>query len=258
MNRRTSWLLSLLFAVAMPALGASHSVGIGDSCEDPFAIGPCFYPQTLTIAAGDTVNFVYWADTTTTGRHNVVADDGSFRCARGCDGEGGDGTPLDYNAGFGFTRTFSTPGRVAYHDEVSGVRGEIIVKADGFNIGAGMTGAWFDPAQAGQGLFLQVLPENRVLAAWLTFSPTGEQSWFMGVGTHGGNVATVTAVDQPTGGRWIPNFDASKVVLNAWGTLTFTFTDCNNGRVDFDSRAGYGSGSMRLTRLTSVAGALCP
>ena len=38
-------------------------------------------------------------------------------------------------------------------------------------------------------------------------------------------LATITAVEQPTGGRWIPNFDPSQVVRSAWGTLTFTFTD---------------------------------
>jgi plastocyanin len=255
--RITHALMSLLFAIAMPALGANHTVGIGDSCEDRFAIGPCFYPQTLTIAAGDTVNFIYWADSTPTGLHNVIADDASFRCARGCDGEGGDGTPVDWNAGFGFTRTFSKPGRVPYRDEVSGARGEIIVKAGEFNIGAGITGAWFDPAQGGHGLLLQVLPENRFLAAWLTFSPTGEQAWFMGVGTHAGNTATVTAVDQPSGGRWVPNFDPTRIVLTPWGTLTFTFTDCNNGRVDFNSRTSYGTGSMTLRRLTAVAGVTC-
>ena len=86
--RITHALLSLLFAVAMPALGANYVVGVGDDCEDPKALGPCFWPQTLIISVGQTVAFVYYADSTPTGLHNVVADDGSFRCARGCDGEG--------------------------------------------------------------------------------------------------------------------------------------------------------------------------
>ena len=257
--RITHALMSLLFAVAMPTLGANHFLDITGDCG--FATSPCFTPKSLTIVAGDTVTFGDYVIEISFGPHNVAADDKSFRCACGCDGEGGDGNPVAFDPSggscFGFSRTFSKPGRVGYRDEGSGARGEIIVKADGFNIGAGMTGAWFDPAQAGQGLFLQVLPESRVLAAWLTFSPTGEQSWFMGVGTHAGNVATVTAADQPTGGRWIPNFDASKVVLNSWGTLTFTFTDCDNGRVDFASPTAYGSGSMKLTRLTGVAGVTC-
>ena len=89
--------------------------------------------------------------------------------------------------------------------------------------------------------------------------PAGtQQSWFLGVGSVSGNTATIGAVDQPTGGRFFPNFDPSKIVNNAWGTLTLTFTDCDHGKVDFASTAGYGSGSMNLTRLTRPAGVTCP
>ena len=127
-----------------------------------------------------------------------------------------------------------------------------------FAITPGMTGAWFDPQQSGHGLFLEVLPPNNLLAFWFTFNPDGtQQSWFGGVGTYSGDTATVS-VALTTGGRWIPNFDASKVVSNAWGTLTFTFTDCNTGRVDFTSTyPGYGSNHMALSRLTMPAGLTC-
>jgi hypothetical protein len=126
-------------------------------------------------------------------------------------------------------------------------------------IGPGFTGAWFDPAQSGHGLFIEVLPNNHLLAGWFAFNPAGtEQAWFVGVGTYSGNTASITAVSLPTGGRWIPNFDPNQVVNNLWGTLTFTFTDCNHGKVDFSSTLGYGAGSMNLTRLTLPAGLSCP
>ena len=126
-------------------------------------------------------------------------------------------------------------------------------------IGPGFTGSWFDPAQSGHGLFIQVLPDNRFLAAWFTFNPAGtQQAWFIGTGSYSGNTATANSVVQPTGGRWIPNFDPSRVVNSAWGSLTFTFTDCNHAKVDFNSTAGYGTGSMNLTRLTEPAGLACP
>ena len=122
-----------------------------------------------------------------------------------------------------------------------------------------MTGAWFDPAQKGHGILVEVLPDAQVLAWWFAFNPAGtEQAWFGGLGSYSGNTATITAVDQTTGGRFIPNFDPSKIVHNAWGTLTLTFTDCDHGKVDFASTAGYGSGSMNLTRLTRPAGVVCP
>jgi hypothetical protein len=106
-------------------------------------------------------------------------------------------------------------------------------------------------AERRHGLFIEVLPDNRFLAWWFTFNPAGtEQATFGGVGTYSGNVATITEVYQTTGGRFIPNFDPTKIVNNLWGALSFTFSDRDHGRVDFDSIRGYGRGSMNLTRLT--------
>jgi hypothetical protein len=113
------------------------------------------------------------------------------------------------------------------------------------------TGSWFDPAQGGQGLMLEVLPDNRLFALWFAFDPAGKQAWFGGVGSYSGNTATITAT-LPTGGRWIPNFDSSKIVSNTWGTLTFSFADHDHGRVDFNSVLGYGTGGMDLQRLTNI------
>jgi hypothetical protein len=144
--------------------------------------------------------------------------------------------------------------------EVGHAKGVIVVQGESpFAIGAGITGAWYDPSQSGHGLFIEVLSDNRFYASWFAFNPTGSaQSWFSGVGTYSGNTATIGAVEMPTGGRWIPNFDPTQIVRNPWGTLTFTFSDCDHGKVDFNSVAGYGTGSMNLTRLTQPAGVMCP
>ena len=102
---------------------------------------------------------------------------------------------------------------------------------------------------------MEVLPDNRILVFWFTFNPDGtQQAWLTGTGTYAGNVATVDSVDMPTGGRWIPNFDATKIVDNVWGTMTLTFDDADHGKVEFKSLLGYGSGSMNVTRLTRPAG----
>jgi hypothetical protein len=120
------------------------------------------------------------------------------------------------------------------------------------------TGAWFDPAQSGHGLFIEILPDNGIQAAWFTFNPAGtEQAWFLGTGTYAGNTATLTSVVQPSGGRWIPNFDPKRVAPIAWGTITLTFSSCDHGKVDFVSSAGYGMGSMNVTRLTQPLGLTC-
>ena len=125
----------------------------------------------------------------------------------------------------------------------------------GGSIDATFTGSWYDPAQSGQGLFLEVLPDHRMMAFWFTFDPAGtQQAWLVGTGTYTGNVATIDSVAMPTGGRWIPNFDATKIVDNTWGSMTLTFDGFDRGKVEFKSVLGYGTGSMNLTRLTRPAG----
>lgn len=124
-------------------------------------------------------------------------------------------------------------------------------------IGPWITGSWFDPEQSGHGLMIQVLPNNRIVATWLAFNPAGtEQAWFSGAGSYSGNTAII-AMQQPIGGRWIPNFNSDQVVLGSWGTLKFTFTDCKHGKVEFSAGAGYGTSSLNLTRLTVPAGLTC-
>ena len=94
---------------ASPALAADHTVTVGP--------GRTFQPSNLTIAVGDTVTW-----TNSGGVHSVRADDDSFRCANGCDGQGGNGDP---STGWSFTLTFNDPGEIAYFCEMHGAPGGI-------------------------------------------------------------------------------------------------------------------------------------
>ena len=64
-----------------------------------------FEPADLTIQVGDTVTW-----TNAGGNHNVNAP-GFFRCANGCDGEGGNGSPS--TAPWSFSRTFDTAAEIS-------------------------------------------------------------------------------------------------------------------------------------------------
>ncbi len=145
---------------------------------------------------------------------------------------------------------------------VDGTTSDIYALSDGppvsggVVIGAGFTGAWYDPAQDGHGLLIEVLPGNQMLVAWYTFRPEGGQAWVIGVGPISGDRAVIP-MTIPAGGRFIPNFDPGAITRPAWGTITVRFNDCNNGVVDYQSTAGFGNGSMRLVRLTQVAGTSC-
>jgi FG-GAP-like repeat len=137
---------------------------------------------------------------------------------------------------------------------VAGTTDRITIPA--FAISSGMSGAWYDPAQSGHGMFVEILADNRFLVWWFAFDPEGNQAWFGGVGTYSGNTATVN-VERALGGRWIPNFNPANITRQNWGQLNFRFDSCLRGRVDFSSTTNFGSGSMELTRLTVPAGLVC-
>lgn len=110
--------LVVLLAVmpSSPAAGANHTVEARPNNT--------FSPSNLTIQVGDTVTFVNAG-----GFHNVEANNGSFRCAEGCDGQGGNGNPS--SASWSATVTFNSVGTIAYFCEVHvglGMTGTIVVE----------------------------------------------------------------------------------------------------------------------------------
>jgi glucose/arabinose dehydrogenase len=120
----------------------------------------------------------------------------------------------------------------------------------------GLSGAWFDPEQSGHGIFLEVLEDDEIFAAWFTFRPEGGQAWIVAQGPHQGDRAVLPA-GIAEGAQFIPDFRSEDVVTEPWGTWTLTFEDCDNGLLEYESVAGFGSGSMRLTRLTRISGLPC-
>lgn len=109
---RLSTALGLVLLAAAPRLeGVEHLVTVAD-----FA----FSPRVVTVAPGDVVR---WTNGAGGHHHNVVADDGSFRCANGCDGLGGSGAPDD--GAWSFTLTFPAAGEFPYFCEVHGGPGGV-------------------------------------------------------------------------------------------------------------------------------------
>lgn len=128
-------------------------------------------------------------------------------------------------------------------------------------IGPGFTGTWTAPAANAHRISIEVLPGQplQMFALWFVFGPQGGQSWITGHGPIAGNRAVLQASQTVGGGaQFPPNFDPASVHEQTWGTLTFTFSDCDNGHVDWASIVpGYGSGGMDLIRLTMPAGLVC-
>ena len=278
MNLPRSWVLfaTLFFAGLGSAWAAPHTVTVSNFM---------FTPRSLTINAGDTVTF-----TNSGGSHNVNADDSSFRCAHGCDGDGAGGNG-NVSSAWSFTRTFNTAGTIRYFCEAhggpggSGMAGSIIVNAvtPTINLGGYLSGNWFIPSQGGgQGFQLEftnainsVTGKPDMVAIWFVYTPTGStandgsgQNWIYSEGDYdpASNTVTLPAI-LLAGARFPPNFHATDVHrvpndTSTWGTITFTFSGCNAGTVSWHSDlAGYNGANdtpLPIQRLTQIAGTTCP
>jgi hypothetical protein len=128
----------------------------------------------------------------------------------------------------------------------------------------GFTGNWYSRSSSGHGFSVEVLPGNVLLAQWFVFAPAGGQAWIEATGPIVGNTAVLQAYyPAGAGGRFPPDFDPLQLENKFWGTIDFSFTDCNTGTVTWLPAAGaytmgYTSGSMPITRLTMPAGLSCP
>ena len=107
--RRAVALLSLALAIDARADQITVDVGGNDLI---------FSPAVFSITTADTVTFVNKG-----GFHNVAADDGSFRCAAACDG---DGSGKDGSASadlWSFSVRYPDPGVFGFHCQIHGIPG---------------------------------------------------------------------------------------------------------------------------------------
>lgn len=164
---------------------------------------------------------------------------------------------VDFDLFQGFGRNTMNLVRLSQPDDVGGCThtAALSAKAAGGPV-YNATGAWYDPNQAGQGLFIESLPDGRLLAWWFTFLPEGGQAWFGNVGAISGQGADLVPL-KTTGGRWIPNFDPTRISNPPLGAMRIQFSSCNNGLVSYDFGEGFGRGTLALTRLTAPLGQFC-
>ena len=100
--------VAALFAVPAIAWSANHVVNVGQG-------GNFFVPDTVNATVGDTITFNNVGGSP--GFHNVRSDGFfTFRCANGCDGAGGDGSPSSTN--WTSTVTVSAVGSEVFYCEI--------------------------------------------------------------------------------------------------------------------------------------------
>lgn len=252
-NRCVKCIALALLLVAGHCAAAVHFVTVVDI---PTFAPNHMVPNEITIAVGDSVTFISRG----LDRHNVHALDDSFRCSAGCrgDGSGASGDPaLDWVV----TVTFTHPGLVKYgcdrHPWTLTTDPAIIhVVAAGAEFDpnqAGITGTWANPTTDSQGFVVDVVPDfygsggALLFGGWFTYdtSAAGGRRWYTVQGQLGPSSSSTMGIYQTLGG----SLDSSQAThINAVGTTTIGFVDCNHGVLDYTFNDGR-SGSIPLTRL---------
>lgn len=229
---------SLVLIMASVSASETHDVIVGNHF---------FNPQQLTIAAGDSVRWTNHGGDL----HNVAADDGSFRCAEGCDGDaGGSGSPSTSN--WSVTLTFDEPGQIGYHCQAHGspgvaMWGSITVEASdepppeesGIAINQGLAGSWFNPETGGQGFLLDVvvgLEPPLLVIYWFTYDllpgDASSQRWMLVDGRYQpGDVEVELDVYQFTGGAFDQDDEVTGDVI---GSALVSFESCTSGELEYE------------------------
>jgi plastocyanin len=138
-------LAALGIVLALGLAPASHATTFNVTATDSLT----FSPQNLTIHVGDSVT---WTNPHNLYMHNVHALSGAtFRCANGCDGQGGNGDPA-YN--WTFTLTFNQVGTINYQCDMHGgppyfMMGSVVVQAASSPGTLGFTSASYSQAETG-------------------------------------------------------------------------------------------------------------
>lgn len=129
--------------------------------------------------------------------------------------------------------------------------------ADPVGLRGDFSGTWYDPAQPGQGVMVEVRDRGQATVAWFTFDPAGQPMWLFGVAAVEGDKLRAS-LSRVSGGAFPPAFDPARVQGTPWGEVLLSFTGCDAGTLKWTPTAsGFGAGQMPLARLTAVHGARC-
>ena len=120
----------------------------------------------------------------------------------------------------------------------------------------GLSGLWYDPLTDGQGLDLQWIQGNQLVAVFYGHRDSGANLFLIGVRagvpSFGENLQIdLTATE---GGRF-NGLNPAAVRRDPWGRLTLRFENCDRATATLDGRDG--QQTLALVRLTTPAGLNC-
>ncbi len=119
----------------------------------------------------------------------------------------------------------------------------------------GLSGSWFDPIRAGEGLTLTVQNDLSVAMVFFAYSPAGEQAWFAmqsQLSNAGASRKATGALLRPVGTRFGNAFDSSQIRVENFGNVELEFLSCNQLRMR--AATPWGAQDYNFVRLTEPLG----
>jgi len=118
-----------------------------------------------------------------------------------------------------------------------------------------MSGSWYDPSHDGEGYLLEILEDEQVVVYWFTYDESGEQRWFIGLGTVQDDTAVFDELLAATGPIFGENFDPDDVEYSVVGTLLLSFESCSTATATYTVDGV--PGTQALNRLSTLEGLEC-
>ncbi len=121
----------------------------------------------------------------------------------------------------------------------------------------GHSGVYFDPANDGQGIFLEILNDTQANLAWFTYDANGQQVWLVGVGEIDGRSIVFRDALITQGASFGTAFDPNDVVRDSWGQLALTFDGCDVVDFSYNGPFAFGSSTQNMVRISGLHGLPC-
>lgn len=120
-----------------------------------------------------------------------------------------------------------------------------------------LSGSWYDPNRSGEGLTIEVLSNQQVLAFFFSYDTHGARRWFFGTGEFEEGKIVFPEMFTTQGGIFGAGFDPEAVEVNDWGTMELDL-ECKGGVARFTpTETGFARGELSLSRLTLLDGLDC-
>ncbi|MCB1590659.1 MAG: hypothetical protein KDI56_17230, partial [Xanthomonadales bacterium] len=118
-----------------------------------------------------------------------------------------------------------------------------------------VSGSWYDPQRAGEGLVIEVDSQGQAVLAWFTYDDAGRQRWYFGQGEMQGNQLRIDPLQWPHGSQFGDDYDPAQVQRQTIGWMQLEFASCSELSVDYavEDRTG----QLQLQRLSRPVGVDC-